>query len=388
MARLRFLLATLATVDLIALMAFVSVAARPATGQAEPDSTPTEPKLPLVSPHEVRGLYLNAWVWGSGRFWELLALAEATEINSLVLDVKDDTGELAYASAVPLAREIDASSARVRNPRERLDSLRARGIHPIARIIVAKDPLLAKRKSDWAVRDSRGGLWRDRLEFTWVDAFNDSVWIYAADIAAEAVAMGFAEVQFDYVRFPDEPQRLLQYAVFPHRREGESRRDGVRRNLALVGDRIRRLGVPFTIDVFGLTTSASDDMGIGQVWEDLVGTADVVLPMVYPSHYRRGAYGIPHPNSEPYRVVHKAVGEAVERTALAGSDAVIRPFLQAFTLGRPRYTGTHIREQIRAVEDHGVRTWVLWNPGGRYRRDGLRPASEPAESALPDTSSQ
>lgn len=388
MARIRFLLATLATVDLLALMALVSVAARPATGQAEPDSTPADPRPPLVSPHEVRALYLNAWVWGSDRFWQLLALTEGTEINAFVLDVKDDTGELAYASSVPLAREIDASSARVRNPRERLDSLRARGIHTIARIIVAKDPLLAKRKSDWAVRDSRGGLWRDRLEFTWVDAFHDSVWIYAADIAAEAVAMGFAEVQFDYVRFPDEPQRLLKYAVFPNRREGESRRDGVRRNLALVADRIRGLGVPFTIDVFGLTTSASDDMGIGQVWEDLVGTADVVLPMVYPSHYRRGAYGIPHPNSEPYRVVHQAVGEAVERTALAGSDAVIRPFLQAFTLGRPRYTGTQIREQIRAVEDHGIRTWVLWNPGGRYRRDALRPAREPGEPAPPDTAGQ
>jgi len=385
MARLRLLLATLASVDVLALSAFVSVAARPAPQQEMPDSVVSEPRHPMVPAQEVRALYLNAWVWGSDRFWDMVALTEGTEINSLVLDVKDDTGELAYSSSVPLAQEIGASSSRVRNPRERLDSLRTRGIHPIARIIVAKDPLLAKRKPEWAVRDSRGGLWRDRLEFTWVDAFNDSIWIYAADIAAEAVAMGFAEVQFDYVRFPDEPPRLLRYAVFPKRREGESRRDGVRRNLELAGARIRELGVPFTIDVFGLTTSATDDMGIGQVWEDLVGAADVVLPMVYPSHYRRGSYGIPHPNSEPYRVVHEAVGEALERTALAGSEAVIRPFLQAFTLGRPRYTAAQIRAQIRAVEDHGIRTWVLWNPGARYRRDALPVAGEVEVPAASDS---
>lgn len=342
--------------------------------QPEPATYP-DPAPPLgPPPQEIRALYANAWAWGSQRFWNLVEIAESTEINALVLDVKDDTGELAYRSTVPLAVELGTSSARVRDPRGRLDALLARGIYPIARIIVAKDPLLAERKPDWAVRDSRGGLWKDRLGFQWVDAYNDSVWMYAADIAAEAVRMGFAEIQFDYVRFPDEPQRLLQYAIFPAQREGETRRDGVRRNLQLARDRITPLGVPFTIDVFGLTTTATDDMGIGQVWEDLLESADVVLPMVYPSHYRRGAYGLRHPNSEPYRIVHRAVGEALARTAQAGMETRIRPFLQAFTLGRPRYTPHHIREQIRAVEAHGIRSWVLWNPRSVYQRGALRPS--------------
>ena len=132
-----------------------------------------------------------------------------------------------------------------------------------------------------------GGLWRDRLDFAWVDAFNDSVWVYAAQLASEAVRVGFAEVQYDYVRFPDEPEHRLASAVFAGRRPGETKRQGVARNLRLLRDRTRPLGVPFTIDVFGLTTSATGDMGIGQLWEDLVTTADVVLPMVYPSHYAR-----------------------------------------------------------------------------------------------------
>ena len=198
--------------------------------------------------------------------------------------------------------------------------MREHGIHPIARIVVAKDPLLASRKPDWSVRHVDGGLWRDRLDFAWVDAFNDSVWVYASQLAAEAVRIGFAEVQYDYVRFPDEPESRLASAVFAGRRPGETKRQGVARNLKLLGERTRRLGVPFTIDVFGLTTSAPTDMGIGQLWEDLVTTADVVLPMVYPSHYFRGYYSLEHPNSEPYKVIRRAMQDALRRSEPLGQD--------------------------------------------------------------------
>ena len=200
-----------------------------------------------------------------------------------------------------------------------------------------------------------------------MDAFNDSVWVYAADLAAEAVHLGFNEVQFDYVRFPDEPKARMAYAIFPARRGTESVRDGVSRNLRLLRDRIRPLGVPFTIDVFGMTTNANVDLGIGQVWEDLVTTADVVLPMVYPSHYYHTIYGAAHPNHEPYRVVKGALADGLRRVRdLGGSTAEIRPFLQAFTLGQPRYTPEHVREQIRAAADLGIQSWVLWNPRSAY----------------------
>jgi hypothetical protein len=336
------------------------------------------PVPPLNRPPEVvRALYVNAWAFGGRRFHELVRLAERTEINAFVVDVKDDTGYLTYRSQVPTAIEIGANSQlRARDIRERLRLMRERGIYPIARIVVAKDPLLASRKPTWAVRHVDGGLWRDRLDFAWVDAFNDSVWIYAAQLAAEAVRMGFAEVQYDYVRFPDEPESRLAKAVFPGRRQGETKRQGVARNLKLIGERTRKLGVPFTIDVFGLTTSATGDMGIGQMWEDLVTTADVVLPMVYPSHYMRGVYNLRHPNSEPYQVIRRAMQDAIRRSARLGKTAEIRPYLQAFTLGAPRYTAAHVREQIRASEELGLKSWVLWNPRSAYDPRMFRPDSE------------
>ncbi|HEX6106327.1 MAG TPA: putative glycoside hydrolase [Gemmatimonadales bacterium] len=342
------------------------------------------PAPPLSRPPEaVRAVYVNAWAFGGKRFHDLVRLAERSELNAFVVDVKDDTGYLTYRSEVPTAVRIGANSQlRARDVRERLRIMRERGIYPIARIVVAKDPLLAAEKPDWAVRHVDGGLWRDRLDFAWVDAFNDSVWVYAAQLAAEAVRIGFAEVQYDYVRFPDEPESRLASALFPGRRAGETKRQGVARNLKLLGERTRKLGVPFTIDVFGLTTSAPSDMGIGQMWEDLVTTADVVLPMVYPSHYMRGVYNLRHPNSEPYLVIRRAMQDAIRRSAPLGKTAEIRPYLQAFTLGPPRYTPGHVREQIRAAEELGLKSWVLWNPRSAYDPAIFRP--EPAAVGLSD----
>ena len=168
----------------------------------------------------------------------------------------------------------------------------------------------------------------------------------------------------------------LATAIFAARRPGESQRETVRRQVRTIKERLAPLGVPVTFDIFGLTASAApgSDLGIGQVWEDFIFTADVVLPMVYPSHYGRGAYGISVPNAHPYRVVRRALEEAINRSQVAGA-AEIRPYLQAFTLGRrkPRYTPHEIREQIRAAEDLGINTWVLWNPRSVYQRDALRP---------------
>jgi hypothetical protein len=324
----------------------------------------------------MRALYVNAWAFGGKRFHELVRLADRTEINAFVVDVKDDTGYLTYRSEVPTAIAIGANQElRARDTRERLRIMREHGIFPIARIVVAKDPLLATRKPEWSVKHVDGGLWRDRLDFAWVDAFNDSVWVYAAELAAEAVRMGFAEVQYDYVRFPDEPESKLASALFPGRRPGETKRQGVTRNLRLLRERTRPLGVPFTIDVFGLTTSARGDMGIGQYWEDLVTTADVVLPMVSPSHYVRGVYNLKHPNSEPYQVIRRAMQDALRRSAPLGATAEIRPYLQAFTLGAPRYTPAMVREQIRAAEELGLDSWVLWNPRSAYDPAIFRPKS-------------
>src|SRR5882762_10362557 len=306
----------------------------------------------------IKALYVNAWAFGSSKLAQLVRLADSTEINAFVIDVKDDTGCLLYPSDVKVAQDIYA----------------------IARIVVAKDPLLAEHRPRWSVQNRDGsGLWRDRIGTAWVDAYNDSVWIYSAQLGQEAVRLGFNEVQFDYVRFPDEPKEAMAQAVFAARKKGETQREGVQAGIAILVNRIQPLGVPVTFDIFGLTSSATGDLGIGQVWEDFVTVADVVLPMVYPSHYYKGSYGLPWPNGEPYRVVRNALSEALERSRPLAKAATIRPYLQAFTLGRrkPRYTPHEIREQIRAAEELGIETWVLWNPRSVYQRDSLRPYRVP-----------
>jgi hypothetical protein len=339
--------------------------------------------LPLTA--KIKGLYVNAWAFGSSKLWQLVRLADETEVNAFVVDVKDDTGCMLYPSSVPTAEQIGANRCvRAKDARARLDTLAAHDIYPIARIVVAKDPLLAERKAGWSVKDRvTGALWRDRINIAWVDAYNDSVWIYAAQLAQEAAAMGFREVQFDYVRFPDEPRERMATAIFPARRSGQTQREAVRQHVALLKDRLRPFGVPVTFDIFGLTASVTTgDLGIGQVWEDFVSVADVVLPMVYPSHYYRGAFGYAWPNGQPYHIVRSALTDALKRSDPLPGSAEIRPFLQAFTLGRrlPRYTPFEIREQIRAAEDLGITSWVLWNPRSVYQRGSLRPkhGAEPA----------
>ena len=366
-------------------------------------STPADQVKVLLRPTEIRyvqqesvllpptanikALYVNAWAFGSPKLWQLVRLADETEINAFVIDVKDDTGCLLYPSAVPTAEQIGANKCvRTKDVKPRLDTLAAHGIYPIARIVVAKDPLLAERKAAWSVKDrNTGGLWRDRINIAWVDAYNDSVWIYSAQLAQEAARLGFQEVQFDYVRFPDEPRERMAAAIFPAHRAGQTQREAVREHVALLKDRLKPYGVPVTFDIFGLTASVTTgDLGIGQVWEDFVSVADVVLPMVYPSHYYRGAFGYAWPNGQPYHIVRSALMDALQRSRPLPGSAEIRPFLQAFTLGRrlPRYTPFEIREQIRAVEDLGITSWVLWNPRSVYQRGALRPkAGGPAPAA-------
>ncbi len=349
----------------------------------EPAALRLPPPPPGETPAVVRGIYLNAWVFGSPQFYDLVALADTTEINAFVIDVKDDRGYVTYPSSVPTAISVGANSqVRVRNVRNRLAIMREHGIYPIARIVVAKDPMLAEGKPDWAIRDSRGGLWRDALSLKWVDPNQDSVWIYAADIAAEAVTLGFRELQFDYIRFPDESAEQMQYAIFPAHETGVSMRQVIYRQLSYLRSRAEHLGVPFTVDVFGLTTSATGDMGIGQNWTDLVRLADVVLPMIYPSHYPRNAYGIAFPNAEPYRTVRAALTAGLRRIEQLQASARIRPYLQSFSIRGVVYRAAELREQIRAVEDVGLTDWVFWNASARYPAAAFRPTASPIRTEL------
>jgi hypothetical protein len=307
---------------------------------------------------------------------ELIDVAKRTEINALVIDVKDDRGYVLYRSSVPLAHRIGADTVQpmpARRIRAILDTMHANGIYPIARIVVAKDPTLANAKREWAVkRKSDGKPWLDRKGNPWVDPHQRAVWTYAADLAEEAVKLGFSQVQFDYVRFPDDP-RLLREATFPLAK-GRPRDAVIREQLGYLRSRLIPLRAPMAIDVFGLTTTDTTDMTIGQRWEQFADQADIVMPMTYPSHYYRGAYDIPYPNAAPYAVIDRAMRDGQARNRGVRNAAEIIPWYQDFTLGRPRYGPEQLRAQMQGGYDNGVRSWVLWNPSSKYTVRALRPA--------------
>ena len=321
---------------------------------------------PLVAkPDTVKALYLNAWAAGSPtKFPRLMDMADSTEINSFVIDVKEG-GEISYESQVPLAKQIGASRNYIRDMKGKLEQMRARNIYPIARIVVFKDPVLAKARPDLAVKNADGTVWLDNKGTAWVDTYNKAVWDYNIALAREAVEMGYSEVQWDYVRFSDAPRSYLARAVYPAA-AGRTKADAVREFLLYSREKLADLDVPVTADVFGLTVSEPGDMGIGQQWEKMADAVDVILPMVYPSHYIPGNYGLRSPNAAPYRLIKRAMEDAVARTKPLANAATIRPWLQAFTLGPPRYTPAHVRAQIEAVYDAGLTEWVLWSPGSNY----------------------
>jgi hypothetical protein len=354
-----------------------------------PDSIliPGAPLVPPPSP--LRGLYVNRWAAVGQKMWQLIDVAKRTEVSALVIDVKDDRGFVLYRSRVPLAREIGADTvAPMRAVRMRavLDTMRAHGIYPIARIVVVKDPVLARKKPQWSIkRASDGKAWLDKAGKPWLDPHHRAPWQYAVDLACEAIDVGFSEVQFDYVRFPDE-RRIITEAVFPLA-QGRDRASVIRDQLRFLRASLRPYGVPITADVFGLTTSDSTDMGIGQLWEKFVDAVDVVLPMTYPSHYARGNYGLPRPNASPYKVIDRALKDAKRRSARIANAARVIPWYQDFTMGQPRYGPAHVRAQMQAGYDNGVHDWMLWNSGSRYTVSALRPAGTlSAEPTYPSPS--
>ncbi|HEX5831806.1 MAG TPA: putative glycoside hydrolase [Gemmatimonadaceae bacterium] len=353
---------------------------------ALPDSVRRPPQPLVPTPNAVRGLYVNRWAAIGQKMWQLIEVAKTTEVNALVLDVKDDRGFVLYRSTVPLAREIGADTNRpmsYRRMRAVLDTMRAHGIYPIARIVVAKDPLLAEHRRAWAIRrrDDPAQPWLDKNGNPWLDPHQDGVWDYAVELAREAVNLGFSEVQLDYVRFPDE-KRLVREASFPLA-NGRVRAVVIRDQLERTRTALKPLGVPFAADVFGLTTTDTTDMGIGQRWEEFVDRMDVVLPMTYPSHYAPGTYGIGRPNAKPHAVIDRAMRDARARSLTIPGAARIVPWYQDFTLGAPRYGAAQVRAQIEAGYEHGIMSWMLWNPGSRYTVAALRPEGSDLAARTP-----
>ena len=377
-----------------------AAAAAPDTAAVAAAAEPAVARTPRdAAPAIIRGLYLNAYAAGSRtRLPQWIAVADSTEINAFVIDVKDEKG-IRYRTEIPLAAELaQDGEVMIRDLKALTDTLRAHGIYAIARIVVFKDPILAQARPDWSVRNPGGGLWTDRAGNRWVSPWDDRVWDYNLAIAEEVARAGFHEIQFDYVRFA-EPYRSLPTQVHP-RAKGD-RTDAIAAFLLEARRRLHPLGVTVTADVFGLSPNDPRDVNIGQQWETLSATADHILPMMYPSHYLPTHLpGVPRPDLMPYETVFKSAGMArlrTDRLREAGvRPARVIPWLQAFSapwLGsnHQKYGGEQIRQQKQAVYDVGYEDWVLWHPGSLYTPfvDGLergeaQPRAKPEYAPPPE----
>jgi hypothetical protein len=355
-----------------ALLAACSAAAEHADQQAAPSgqaagTVPVESHASdtVTGPKVVRALYVNRWASQSKRrMAKLIAAADSTEINAFVIDMKDEFG-LNYKSANPEFAK-NAGEATVAKVSALLDTLKAHKIFAIARIVVFKDSVTARVHPEWTIRKTDGSVWRDKKGLAWVNPYHRELWDYNIGVAEELAKMGFGEVQFDYIRFP-EPYPSLPKQVFPDANE-MSKPDALAAYLKEAKTRLNKIGVRSTADIFGLVTTVGGPLEVGQYWEKISPNVDVVLPMVYPSHYPHGELGIANPNAEPYKVIHTSISRARERDQKLGitEPEHIRPWLQAFTLGKPEYGAEQLKAEKQAVYDSGYDGWVMWNPGSIY----------------------
>ena len=313
----------------------------------------------------VRGLYVNRFAAQSlKRMRKLIAIADSTEVNAFVIDVKDEFG-LNIPSQDPMVQKNAGKAGVIPNVRQLLDTLKAHDILAIARIVVFKDSVAARVNPNNVMRKPDGSPWRDKQGLTWVNPYDEEIWEYNMRVAEEAVRLGFGEVQFDYIRFP-EPYKSLPTQVFP-KQNGRSKPDVLAEFLRRANGRLDKLNTRTTADIFGLVTTVGGALEIGQEWEKVSPAVDVVLPMTYPSHYPPGAFGIKRPNADPYKVQLTAIARARQRDAKLGlTGERVRPWIQAFSLGQPKYDASHVKDQMRGIYDAGYNGWVWWHPGSIY----------------------
>lgn len=317
-----------------------------------------------------KGLYVTKTSAATERVFTLVKQMKPYGLNTVVFDVKDMDGVLAYDSQVPLAKAVGSGrQAVIRDVRKLVDRLHQQGIHVVARQALFHDDFLAGRRPDLALKSKSGRPWREHGRLVWVDPNNAQVRAYNLGISKELAAMGVDEIQYDYVRFPAMGAlRDIAYSFDVARVP----KDAV--ITSYIKDAYRTLhpmGVLLSLDVFGVVAwdEGIDVRHTGQKLEDLGKVADVISPMVYPSHFYPPFFGHTHPADEPYFFVNEGVKRTAKKTL--GSGIVIRPWLQAFNLPSKKmvahqYGPDYIRQQIQGAQDAKAIGYLLWNPGNEY----------------------
>lgn len=334
--------------------------------------------LSFEYPDAVRGVYVTGHSAGGERFGRLVNLIENSDLNAMVIDIKDDFGYLTYEPAEdsPL-HEMGIGQPYIKDPRATLEELEEKQIYPIARVVVFKDTVLAEKRPDLSYT-AGGQVWKNGRKEAFVSPFMKEVWDYNVEIAIEAAKLGFKEIQFDYVRFPEGFETRsdsLQYTFGDYE---DSELDPIQRRVQAVTDfvayareQLKPYDVEVSVDIFGYSATLPEAPGIGQNFSKISENVDVISSMIYPSHWT-SYFGISKPDLEPYRLVAEYAKVENEKLAALETPPVSRPWLQDFTaswLGSgnyKRYGKAEVEAQIKALNDAGISEFLLWNAGNTY----------------------
>ncbi|NOU67300.1 GTP-binding protein [Paenibacillus sp. LMG 31461] len=345
-------------------------------------ATPTDATDPLapvnkVDPQKdapvVKGIYSTAHSAGGSRLNTLVKLLDDTDLNAMVIDVKDDWGYITWETGNAELDAMGTTQKIIGNMPGLMTTLQEHSIYPIARIVVFKDTILAKKKPELSFVNPDGTLWDNgkKPADSFVNPYSKEVWDYNIAVAKEAVKAGFKEIQFDYVRFPEGFEKRSD--ILKYTKDERSRIDAVSSFVKYAREQLSPLGVRVSVDIFGYAASVPAAEGIGQDFEKISQNVDVIAPMIYPSHYSTGWFGSKVPDAAPYATINgasKDTNKKLEAIDKKGWKPVIRPWIQDFTAswvpGYIKYGKHELDEQIRALKDNGVNEYLLWNANNNY----------------------
>ena len=277
----------------------------------------TEPAEPQKERVRVKGVYISGYMAGSEGFQAILDKIDQTEINAVVIDVKNDDGRITFSmDDAPTVNEIGASERYIRDIGALMADLKARGIYTIARVVAFRDPYLAEKKPEWSLKNADGSLHRDNKGLAWVNPYRQEVWDYLVEVGTQAAKVGFDEIQFDYIRFATD-STMKQVAFDEADTKGRSKTDIITEFITYAYDKLSAEGIFVSADVFGtIIGSKIDADAVGQVYNDMARHLDYICPMIYPSHYGDGNFGIEHPDTQPYDTIYAALMKSKQDLAI------------------------------------------------------------------------
>lgn len=323
------------------------------------------PTTHLATPSVVKAIYVSSWVAGTPSFRQkLIDLVDSTEINTVVIDIKDATGLISFRVNDPKLKSYGSDSSRIADLDSLISTLHQKNIYIIGRVSTFQDPFMVQSHPELAVkRSSDGNIWRDHKGLSWIDAGAKDNWDYLVLIGKEAYNRGFDEINYDYIRYPTDGD--MTNISYPFSND-KAKHAVISEFFAYLTSHLKPTGAKASADLFGLTTIAEDDLGIGQVLTDALQYFDYVAPMVYPSHFYAGTDGFKNPADHPYDIIKYSMSSGIQKALAASSSPdKLRPWLQAFDLGAV-YTPEMIRSQIQATYDVGLKSWMLWDAANQY----------------------